>query len=825
MSWIFERADSRVFGSTAPFRQDGDAIDDFAGDVKASADAYAAGRDAAIYIDNTLGSAYAREEAYDRRNAAIKKATGVDLPNPMREDRTRLGLDLAMGAGLVPGLTAPAERFREGFGEQARAYEDRLAELATTFADNPEALAAIGAGRPIDDDVRTMAQGMEKRTAEALAAESARPWLKWGGYFAGSLVGGFRDPVNVAALFVGAPGATVAKTAAGAIARTALREAVVNAGTEAAMQPIIQNWRAELGLESGLAEAAKNVGMAAAFGGIIGGGVEAVARAARAARRPAGAEPAPIERALAGEEKPLAEAVRTAGDAVSPAGRAAASAMEDDALVRGSPPPRMASEDHDANLAQAVRAAESPDDEMPPLPFDIPPERADPPPLPDAGLGEHFTYLKKPVTFELADASRIQADAQAFQYKGGGDASGVTDRLRSVSRWDNIASGKVVVYERADGRRYIADGHQRLGLARRLLAEGAEDAIRLNAFIFRERDGWSVPDVRAIAAKKNLQEGSGDVLDTARILRELPTILDGTVPTGSEHMRTARGLARLSDDAFGLTLRGRIAPVHAAVVGELMGDRALHAPAIEALMQVEDLSIARARYMVADIARAPTSIEVQHTLFGALERTVPLIVERAKVLDKAIGALRKERSAFRTVLANADRLADAGNVIDAGGSKGAAEAAASAIDAVERLALRAGAISDALDRAAVALNGGTRIGEATDAFVREVTDLVEKRGIIALATEDAPARPKGLDDPTGPEAQAQADALAGGQRAEMASAGKPRESPPSPRADAAGTKPEPAPEAPRYSADEQVLLDEVVHAEDILLGVRQCSLF
>lgn len=780
---IFFGPESEALAGSSYQRPPDPVADDFIRDVKVTAEAFDAGRDAMTYIDNTVAGLYAREEAIDRRNAAIKAATGVSLDNPFRAPVDREAAWQRMKASGVPGFSDPNDMARAAYDDNVRAYEERLRQLAETHADNPAALAAIAAGRPIEEDVRGLVAGVERRSAEALAAPSSRPWLKWGGYFAGAMAGGFRDPVNLALLFAGG-GPSTARTAAGAVLKTALREGVINAGGEALSQPVIQKWRGEMGLESGIGPAAENVAMAFGFGAVVGGAAEGIGRAVRGRapaedfprfdtpkpepREPAVPEGAParppeevplIARALAGDEEALIVAAREGRDALDPAAIAAAEALELDRLVRGLAPEGVAPRDHELNLSQAVRFAEDPDAEMPPLPFDpLPARSADTPPLPDASAGQRFEYLKKPVTFEPVDAATLRADARTFQYKGGGDASGVTDRLRSVERWDDLASGKVVVFEDEAGQRFIADGHQRLGLAQRLLLEGKADKIDLNGFVFRARDGWTPADVRAIAAKKNLQEGSGDVIDTARVLRERPTILDGSVPVGSEHMRQARGLARLSDDAFGMVLNGQVAPSHAALVGELMPDRLSHAFAVSALSQAEDLTAARARYMIADMARAPTRHEVQETLLGALERTVPLVVERARVLDKAVGALRKERSAFRTVVANADRLENAGNVITEGGSRAAADAAAEAIDAIERLALRAGAVSEALDRAATALAGGKRISEATDAFVREVTALVEQRGILGLATEET--RPRAAFDlPTGPEATRQADTL------------------------------------------------------------------
>lgn len=757
--------------------------DDFIADVKVTAEAFEAGRDAATFIDNSIGYIAAREEAYDRRNAAIKAATGVDLPNPMRQVPSRPAADQAAAASLLPGVPT-SEQLDAASAENMRQYEARRQELAEAHAEDPVALAAIAAWRPIDEEMKLLARDVERRAGEALGAPSSRPWLKWGGYFAGAIAGGFRDPLNVAAMMFGG-GPSTARTATGAVLKTALREGLFNAGAEAAVQPAIQKWRDELGLEHGLGEAAKNVAMAFGVGALVGGGVEGVRRVAGGVRRPAAdlsppdappAVPAPpsppsapasepvIARALAGDEDALIAAAREARDALDPAAIAAADALEADRLARAAAPAGVPPADHEAAVAQAVRHAEDPDEPPPVPPAPIAAARADAPSLaddvaPPAPLGRSFDYLGRRVSFEAQDAATLGTDAAAFQYKGGGDAAGVTDRLRSVSRWDNLASGKVVVFERADGSRVIADGHQRLGLARRLLAEKAERDITLDAYVFREADGWTPAEVRAVAAKKNLQEGSGDVIDTARILRERPDLLDGSVPTSSEQMRRARALARLSDDAWGMVLNRQVAPQHAAAVGELVQDPAMHAPIMGELAKVDDLSSRQARLLVADLLSVPARREVQETLFGTLDAMVPLIAERSKVLDAALSSLRKSKGLFRTLVANADAIERAGNQLAVTANLTAAEQAERAAALLEMAAHRHGPVSQALDRAALAMSEGRSLTQVRDAFTAEVIDLADRHGLVALATMEAHPSRVAFDAPAGPEAQRQIDDL------------------------------------------------------------------
>ena len=99
--------------------------------------------------------------------------------------------------------------------------------------------------------------------------------------FVGQVAGGFTDPVNIAVTGLsiglapftgGASTSGVATTSMGrSIISTILREAAVNAGTEALTQPIIADWQNEIGNEYGFAEMIENIGFAAIFGGTMGG--------------------------------------------------------------------------------------------------------------------------------------------------------------------------------------------------------------------------------------------------------------------------------------------------------------------------------------------------------------------------------------------------------------------------------------------------------------------------------------------------------------------------------------------------------------------------
>src|SRR5205085_1114674 len=76
--------------------------------------------------------------------------------------------------------------------------------------------------------------------------------------------------------------------------------------------------------------------------------------------------------------------------------------------------------------------------------------------------------LKTPVV--MVDPAKIKTDAATYQYRAGGDGNGVTKRGRYQSeRWDAILHGDpLLLHERTDGTLFVADGHHRLDLAKRL---------------------------------------------------------------------------------------------------------------------------------------------------------------------------------------------------------------------------------------------------------------------------------------------------------------------------------------------------------------------
>lgn len=302
-------------------------------------------------VDNAFAQDRAREEAYDRRIKAVKDATGIELPNPERGGYQLNERELR--ALTRDGPIDPAAYRRQRF-------EQDLAAARVDHPDNPE--MRFG---DIDAEARAIAQSAEhdydaarKDTGLSTASSLAMA-------IGGNMWGQRRDPFAVGSLFAG-PTSAVGKSVAARIASSGLFQGLYNAGVAALEQPAVQAWRSELGLRSGLALAAENVGLAFLFGAIPGAvfrGVHEIPAALRPSvkRVLAGApEAGDIEKAMAAARSALGEI-----DAeMQPAARRAIKLGEDiDETARATAPARgkdVPPELHDDLEAAAARHAEDP---------------------------------------------------------------------------------------------------------------------------------------------------------------------------------------------------------------------------------------------------------------------------------------------------------------------------------------------------------------------------------------------------------------------------------------------------------------------------------
>lgn len=316
------------------------------------------------------------------------------------------------------------------------------------------------------------------------------------------------------------------------------------------------------------------------------------------------------------------------------------------------------------------------------------------------------------VSFDPRD---IETDALTYQYKAGGDDFGVTDRLRGERSWDAMAAAGVIVHERMDGRRFIADGHQRFGLARRLMDQGQNDIV-LQGFLLKEIDGYGPEEVRALAALRNIRQESGSPLDAAKIIRDNPELV-AQVSRGRAFMAQAQALADLAPGPFQAIVNDVIPQNWGAIVGRVIPeDDRMQGVAIAALKKADPANETQAESIVRDIRRLgleKRAAEDQLSLFGdGFDLRDTVISERARIIDRVMKEARTDRAIFNRLDQQADIIEEAGNVLNRTENTNRAEAADRALARLLILADQPGPVRDALDIAARDLRGGKPLDTA-----------------------------------------------------------------------------------------------------------------
>ena len=580
----------------------------------------------------------------------------------------------------------------------------------------------------------------------------------------GTMTYAMDDPIIISSMmFGGAKG----------LLQMAFQEAALGAGSEFLIQDIVQDWHKTTGMEY----TNEQFWDAVMYGGLIGFGFPFAFRG--------------VGKGVSltyGQLKSGLAAIKKTGARQSPDAQAAEELADDLAEIANDNPLErtIAGEaEHEQRLFDSVDAFDK--NQAPGIP--------NTPGTPARPLLSVTDADKVDGMVQVFDPDEIMVDAELFQFKAGGDEFGVTERLQGVKQWDPIAAGQIVVYEFADGRKFIADGHQRLGLAKRIKSQDPKQSIQLLGHTLREVDGITPDMARVIAAVKNIKEGTGTAIDAAKILRGAPDRA-GELPPRSALVQQARGLVFLDDDTFGAIINNVIPASYGAIVGRLIPDNpGLQKNAIQVLAKTDPANEFQAESIVRQVLEAGAETRKQDTLFGEELITESYFLERAKVLDAARKQLRQDKAAFASLLRNAERIEAEGNQLATKQNERRTANDSQAIALIQAQANRKGPLSDALTAAARQARESGSYGQATRGFVEAVRRSVESGDFDRLTAGDvgqsvnvaaesrasaAEAEPDVtlFDDPVGPGAQRQADQLETDLRIEEESIGsRPPEEP------------------------------------------------
>lgn len=568
------------------------------------------------------------------------------------------------------------------------------------------------------------------------------------GAFLGGAAGVIEDPMIASSGPIGIGAKSIWKLAIG--------EALIGAGVEAVAQTGVREWYKTLGYEYTYQDFLRNVGYGAAGGAVLPvalrGGREAVRLTTDQAKK--GIE------ALRGSNltNEQSEALADMAEALEE--------IEADNPFVLTPEMRTEAEvEHSARLEEGRTAVD----------VNRAPAISDEPTLPPTPEAIAAATDNLDNTVFSIPARDLTIDAKRFQFKEGGDEYGVTERLQGVMEWDAVKAGTVIFWEDASGKIFIADGHQRAGLARRIMAQDPSQDISLIGYKLRETDDISAEQARVIAAMANIAQGTGTVIDAAKVLRVDPSRIK-ELPPRSELVRQARDMVNLSDRAFGAIINQVIPANYGAIVGRLIDDPDLQDAAISVLAKAEPANAFQAEAVVRQVREAEAEQVQQVSLFGEEVVMESFYTERAKILDRAYKQLRQDKKAFESLTRNADRLEAEGNRLARNQNQRRAEEDGQAIALLQTLANRKGTLSDELTAAARSVRETGNYAAATRNFVDAVGRAIKSgdfdgaatgdvgRAVnvapqsISRAVEDEPIL-DGFDEPTGVAAREQADQM------------------------------------------------------------------
>lgn len=538
------------------------------------------------------------------------------------------------------------------------------------------------------------------------------------GRFTGALATGFADPTTVPSMPFGGWSKTLWKNM--------FQNAAINAGVGVASEIDVANWYEELGIEYTAQEFFTNIGAQAAFGAALPAAGRTITKTAELTGTVGSLT---IEQAKRGWRA----IAKSNPEAITPESRAMANILDAQEEVELNNPltgfdynsNALAQYEHGQRMVQTLRAIETGE------PIRIPTE-PDAFIAPQAIEGAIDNLDGRKFKFSVDE---LTVDAAAFQFKRGGDEFGVTERLQGVTKWNYDLANEIMVFERADGTRVIADGHQRYGLARRIMANDPSQKITLYGILKREVDGHTPLSVRLDAAMKNIAEGTGTYTDAAAAFRIDPSRL-ADLPPKSALVIHGQNLAKLHPEAYDLVERGFINETYAAVIGDVIDDTELHLAAIKMMKDANPGSIEEAAAIAEQIKFAPKDVIKEVDLFGERYLVETLVRERAKVLSDAINQIKKDKAAFANINRNAQRLEAEGNKVAKNANQTRIDSDAKAIALIKATANRKGPLSDALNAAARVAKETGNFKDAADRFLGDIRRGIEQGDFDRLSRRD-----------------------------------------------------------------------------------------
>ena len=280
---------------------------------------------------------------------------------------------------------------------------------------------------------------------------------------------------------------------------------------------------------------------------------------------------------------------------------------------------------------------------------------------------------------------QIQVDPEQYQFRTRVNQQGVDSRLEGVKEWDDKRAGTVLLHRRADGSLYVADGHHRVDLAKRI-GQGS-----INAHIVDEADGTGVEGARVEAAMINIADGKAEPLDVAKVFRNTEVPLEQVrerhnLPN-NQVTRDGEALAKLGENVFGMVASGQLSDKDGAAIGANFADPAQQEAAAKAFQNAEPDNDYKRQALVDKIAASGFTKDApkQQGLFGDDEAQISLLKHSLDIQDRLRKELNTDKRLFNSLNENADRASEVGNQIATEANERITEQSRRSIDMLRRI--------------------------------------------------------------------------------------------------------------------------------------------
>ena len=552
------------------------------------------------------------------------------------------------------------------------------------------------------------------------------------GNFVGTAFGYLKEP-SVALTLPYGLAYGFGRTALGTFLKTAYIEAVLGGGAEASRQLNVQPYREKLGyegtgFEAGAKEVAYSTIFAAGIGGVLNTGVYGISKLfAKATPEQQVQMISKIQNNIENltDENTLKIYKENFPEQFKTKDTDAAAKFIEDIVYEEKQNPMV--DNVRSRDIHNERAAEATLNLLNDEPITIPDE------LPQK---LKFEDILKGAAVEEFNVNKLTTDAKTFQYKSETNEFGISERLMGVTKWDQPSASTILVYEFKDGRLAVVDGHQRFGLAKKLIDQNP----RLYGYRIREVDGY-VPDhamLQGVAI--NLRQGTGTAIDAAKMMRlknfDINAIM-ASMPIKSEIVKVAQGLTKLSNDSFSMVVNKFIDYKVASRVGELLPDKELHASALTILKKQKFDNMQQVDLILKQIRETPSVKMKEQTLFGVEEFKQSLIVEKSILLTNFAKSTKDKKKLFSLVLREDQLLTSAGNKLDNINNEKILTQNAKIQEKIEILATRVGQLSTDLTEAARLYQAGKK-AEARKYFADAVDRAAERGDFDGINTSGSP---------------------------------------------------------------------------------------